>query len=67
MLDMLDRNPGKSLADLKNELPRTWQSPTMSPHCDDELKYQVVDRMVAITSRRSPPTAASSPDKRCAS
>jgi phosphomannomutase/phosphoglucomutase len=47
VLDMLDRNPGKSLAELKNELPRTWQSPTMSPHCDDELKYQVVDRMVA--------------------
>ena len=47
VLDMLDRNLGKSLAELKNELPRTWQSPTMSPHCDDELKYQVVDRMVA--------------------
>ena len=47
VLDMLDRNPKKSLAELKNELPRTWQSPTMSPHCDDELKYQVVDRMVA--------------------
>jgi len=47
VLDMLDRNPGKSLAELKNELPRTWQSPTMSPRCDDELKYQVVDRMVA--------------------
>jgi phosphomannomutase/phosphoglucomutase len=31
---------------LKNELPRTWQSPTMSPHCDDELKYGVVDRVV---------------------
>ena len=46
VLDMLDRNPGKSLAELKNELPRTWQSPTMSPHCDDELKYGVVDRMV---------------------
>jgi phosphomannomutase / phosphoglucomutase len=46
VLDMLDRNLDKSLAELKNELPRTWQSPTMSPHCDDELKYQVVDRMV---------------------
>jgi phosphomannomutase/phosphoglucomutase len=46
VLDMLDRNPGKSLAELKNALPRTWQSPTMSPHCDDELKYGVVDRVV---------------------
>jgi phosphomannomutase / phosphoglucomutase len=46
VLDMLDRNSDKSLADLKNALPRTWQSPTMSPHCDDEVKYQVVDRIV---------------------
>ena len=46
VLDMLDRNPGKSLAELKRALPRTWQSPTMSPHCDDEMKYEVVDRMV---------------------
>ncbi len=44
--DMLGRNPGKSLADLKNDLPKTWQSPTMSPHCDDEKKYGVVDRIV---------------------
>jgi phosphomannomutase / phosphoglucomutase len=43
--DMLDRNPGKSLADLKNALPKTWGSPTMSPHCDDEAKYGVVDRI----------------------
>ncbi len=43
--DMLDRNPGKSMADLERELPKTWQSPTMSPHCDDTLKYQVVDRV----------------------
>ncbi len=43
--DMLDRNPGKSLADLKNALPKTWGSPTMSPHCADEAKYGVVDRI----------------------
>ena len=43
---MLDRNPGKTLAELKRALPRTWQSPTMSPHCDDEIKYEVVDRIV---------------------
>jgi len=45
--DMLDRNPGKSLADLKNALPKTWGSPTMSPHCADEAKYGVVDRITA--------------------
>ena len=46
VLDMLDRNPDLTLADLRRALPRTWQSPTMSPHCDDELKYAVVDRVV---------------------
>jgi phosphomannomutase/phosphoglucomutase len=45
--DMLDRNPGKSMADLKNALPKTWSSPTMSPHCADETKYGIVDQVVA--------------------
>jgi phosphomannomutase / phosphoglucomutase len=44
--DMLDRNPGRSMADLKNALPRTWQSPTMAPHCPDESKYDVVADVV---------------------
>src|SRR5438477_11209509 len=44
--DMLDRAPGKSMADLKNALPKTWSSPTMSPHCADEVKYNVVDAVV---------------------
>jgi phosphomannomutase/phosphoglucomutase len=44
--DMLDRNPDKSMADLKNALPKTWSSPTMSPHCPDEVKYRVVDDVV---------------------
>jgi phosphomannomutase/phosphoglucomutase len=43
---MLDRNPDKSMADLKNALPKTWSSPTMSPHCADEEKYAVVDAVV---------------------
>jgi phosphomannomutase/phosphoglucomutase len=47
VLDMMDRNPDKSLADLRRALPRTWQSPTMSPHCGDEVKYDVVDRVVS--------------------
>ena len=47
ILDMLDRNPGKSMADLYRELPKTWGSPTMSPHCADEVKYEVADRVVA--------------------
>src|SRR5205085_9995536 len=44
--DMLDRNPGKSMADLKEALPKTWSSPTMAPHCADEIKYRVVDDVV---------------------
>jgi phosphomannomutase/phosphoglucomutase len=45
--DMLERNPGKSMAEMVRELPQTWQSPTMSPHCADEEKYGVVDSVVA--------------------
>jgi phosphomannomutase/phosphoglucomutase len=44
--DMLDRNPDKAMSDLRNALPRTWQSPTMAPHCADEVKYKVVDEVV---------------------
>src|SRR5690349_1539368 len=44
--DMLDRNPEKTMADLRKALPKTWGSPTMSPHCDDEKKYAVVDAVV---------------------
>ncbi|RAI26290.1 phosphomannomutase/phosphoglucomutase, partial [Rhodoplanes elegans] len=45
--DMLDRNPGKILSDLRDALPKTWSSPTMSPHCADETKYSVVDAVVS--------------------
>src|SRR5689334_22317561 len=44
--DMLDRNPQKSMADLRKALPKTWSSPTMSPHCADETKYGIVDQVV---------------------
>jgi phosphomannomutase/phosphoglucomutase len=47
VLEMLDRNPDKSMADLYADLPKTWGSPTMSPHCDDESKYGIVDEVVA--------------------
>jgi phosphomannomutase/phosphoglucomutase len=46
VLDMMDRNPGKTLADLERDLPKTWQAPTMSPHCDDEKKYGIVDQVI---------------------
>jgi phosphomannomutase/phosphoglucomutase len=45
--DMLDRSGGRTMAELQRALPKTWQSPTMSPHCGDEVKYGVVDRIIA--------------------
>jgi phosphomannomutase / phosphoglucomutase len=45
--DMLDRAGRRSMADLKRDLPKTWQSPTMSPKCADEKKYGIVDKIVA--------------------
>lgn len=43
--DMLDRNPGRSIAELNDDLPKTWGSPTMSAHCPDEIKYAVAERV----------------------
>jgi phosphomannomutase/phosphoglucomutase len=47
ILAMLDRNPDKKLSELKAALPVAWTSLTMSPKCGDEVKYGVVDRIVA--------------------
>ncbi len=47
VLQMLDRNPDRSMADLRRALPVSYGSPTMSPYCADEQKYEVVDRIVA--------------------
>ena len=47
VLGMLDRSPTKSMADLYREVPKTWGSPTMSPHCPDERKYGVAERVTA--------------------
>ncbi|HMO41866.1 MAG TPA: phosphomannomutase/phosphoglucomutase [Phenylobacterium sp.] len=47
ILSMLDRNPDRKLSDLKKALPVAYTSLTMSPHCADEQKYGVVDKIVA--------------------
>jgi phosphomannomutase/phosphoglucomutase len=47
VLGMLDRNPDKKLSELYAAIPRTWSSPTMSPHCADEVKYDVVRRVTS--------------------
>jgi phosphomannomutase/phosphoglucomutase len=46
--DMLDFNSTKKMSELYEALPKTWGSPTMSPFCPDEVKYQVVERMTAL-------------------
>lgn len=46
VLAMLDRNPQHSLAELYRALPHSFGSPTMSAHCADEVKYDVVDRVI---------------------
>ncbi|MBZ9764483.1 phosphomannomutase/phosphoglucomutase [Mesorhizobium sp. CA8] len=44
--EMLDRNPGRTVADVYRDLPLTFGTPTMSPHCPDEEKYGVVEKIV---------------------
>ena len=43
---LMDRNPDKSMADLRRALPVTWATPTMSPWCADTEKYDVLARIV---------------------
>ncbi len=40
---LLDQNFPKKISNLLNELPITYQSPTMAPHCNDSEKYKVID------------------------
>ena len=39
-------NQNKKMSEIINELPKTYQSPTMAPFCKDEDKYKVVEEMV---------------------
>ena len=39
-------NQNKKISEIINELPITYQSPTMAPFCKDEEKYQVVEELV---------------------
>ena len=36
----------KKISEIINELPKTFQSPTMAPYCKDEEKYDVVEKIV---------------------
>lgn len=53
ILRMMDQVPGKSLTDLYRELPETWGTPTMSAHCADATKYEIV-RQVTEHFRTNP-------------
>ena len=41
---LVDQN--KKMSELINEIPKTYQSPTMAPFCKDEEKYKVVDDLI---------------------
>ncbi len=36
----------KMISNIINDLPKTFQSPTMAPYCKDEEKYKVVDDVI---------------------
>ena len=50
---LMERNPDKSMSDLKRALPRTWSTPTMSPWCADTEKYDVLARIVERLEKRA--------------
>ena len=39
-------NQNKKMSEIINELPKTFQSPTMAPYCKDKEKYKVVEDLV---------------------
>jgi len=53
VLDMLDRNPDQTMADMRRALPVSFSSPTMSPVCTDELKYGIVEKIAASYQART--------------
>ena len=42
----LINNQNKKISELINEIPKTYQTPTMAPFCKDEEKYTVVQSLV---------------------
>mgnify|MGYP001157302706 CR=1 FL=1 len=39
-------NDNRKISEIMNELPKTFQSPTMAPFCKDNEKYDVVNQLV---------------------
>ncbi len=41
----------KKMSEIIDEIPKTFQSPTMAPYCKDELKYKVVENLIEQINR----------------
>ncbi len=48
---LIDNN-NKKISEIINELPKTYQSPTMAPFCKDDEKYKVVENLVDQIKRQ---------------
>ena len=44
-------NQNKKMSEIINELPKTYQSPTMAPFCKDEEKYKVVENLLQVIKK----------------
>jgi len=38
----------KKMSEIIKDLPKTYQTPTMAPFCNDDEKYKVVDRLIKL-------------------
>ena len=44
-------NQNKKMSSIINELPKTYQSPTMAPYCKDEEKYKIVEDLEILIEK----------------
>tara|TARA_B100000029_G_scaffold169557_1_gene165815 strand:- start:1920 stop:3416 length:1497 start_codon:yes stop_codon:yes gene_type:complete len=52
VIKILNDNKNKSIAELYDELPVTYSSPTMSPKCPEEDKYEIVEKIKIILQEK---------------
>ena len=52
IIKILDENKNKSISELYNQLPNTYSSPTMSPKCSEESKYEIVEKIKLILQEK---------------
>ena len=51
VLEYLAKNKNKKLSQLYLNLKTSYQSPTMAPFCEDDIKYSVVDEIITKISQ----------------